>query len=111
MKGKMGTWHDYLRYCHRFGKGARPSPGLEPHQHSNVRLISFLKTLHKEELKGHVRSLIDNEEQMLSVVKQQRVSGELYFLGLILIFPHPVLLLVTTIHRETNQKMRDQKCQ
>ena len=69
IKGKMGTWHDYLRYAHRFGKGARPSPGFEPHHHSNVRLISFLKTLRKEEIKGHVRTLIDAEESMLNVVQ------------------------------------------
>lgn len=58
VRGKYGTFDQYLRFLHRHSKRCRPPPGRAPEQQTTYLLRNFLRTLHDDDRNDDLDGLI-----------------------------------------------------
>jgi hypothetical protein len=58
VKGKYGTWNDYIRFLHRYSRRCRPPPGREPPDQTAYVHRNFLRTLHVKDRSKELDLLI-----------------------------------------------------
>lgn len=58
VRGKYGTFDQYLRFLHRHSRRCRPPPGRAPEQQTTYLLRNFLRTLHDDDRNDDLDGLI-----------------------------------------------------